>query len=586
MSYLFLVAFVAGAFSVLTPCILPVLPALVVVSEGQGRARVAGVVAGIVVSFCGVILILTAIVDALGISAGALRYFSAALLLVFALVLLVPQLAERFELASQVIVRRAPGQARGNGFVPGFLAGTTLGFVWAPCAGPILGGITSTIAREGIGTEAFIATFGYGLGMIIPLTAVSFGGRALMLRIRSAAAGGRRVNLAMGVVLLLTSALFFSGLDTRVNRFIASTLPFTSTPVASLERGGFDDNADVRRTRDCGQARRLAANRQTVEDNGYPEVGMLCDLGPAPAFADDLGPWLNTADGQPLTPADLKGKVVLVDFWTYSCINCIRTLPYLRGWHDRYAREGLVIAGVHTPEFAFERSLDNVRKATNDLDVRWPVALDNGYRTWDAFANRFWPAKYLIDRDGRLRSVHYGEGEYDRTESQIRELLGVDNATAKADARGAVTDIQARTPETYLGYARAARFAGRAAGAPEIGSGFVSGRPATYRGPAQQLGTDMWTFTGRWTVGRQRAVAGSTAKLRLRYRAKEVYLVMSPPKGGAPAAVRVRVDGAQRRSVDVTANQLYTVASDRRAGTRTLELSVPAGVAVYAFTFG
>ncbi len=586
MSYLFLVAFVAGAFSVLTPCILPVLPALVVVSEGQGRARVAGVVTGIVVSFSAVILLLTAIVDALGISAGALRYLSAGLLLVFALVLLVPALAERFEMASQVVVRRAPGQARGNGFAPGFLAGITLGFVWAPCAGPILGGITSTIAREGIGTDAFIATAGYGLGMIIPLTAVSFGGRALMLRIRRVAAGGRRVNIAMGVVLLLTSALFFSGLDTRVNRFIASTLPFTSTPVASLERGGFDDNADVRRTRDCGQAQRLAGDRATVEDNGYPEVGQLCDLGPAPTFASDLGPWLNTADGKPLTPADLKGKVVLVDFWTYSCINCIRTLPYLRGWHDRYAREGLVIVGVHTPEFAFERSLDNVRKATGDLDVRWPVALDNGYRTWDAFANRFWPAKYLIDRDGRLRSVHYGEGAYDRTESQIRELLGVDSGVAKADARGAVEDTEARTPETYLGYGRAARFAGRAEGAPDVGSGIVSGRPAVYRGPAAALGADMWTYAGQWTVGRERAVAGQSARLRLRYRAKEVYLVMSPPKSGGASTVGVRVDGRPRRSVQVTANQLYTVASDGQPGTRTLDLSVPKGVAVYAFTFG
>lgn len=197
MSYLFVIAFVAGAFSVLTPCILPVLPALVVVSDGQGRARVAGIVAGIVLSFCAVILLLTAIVDAAGISAEALRYLSATLLLLFGLVLVVPALEERFQRAAQVVVRRSPRQARGNGFVPGFLAGTTLGFVWAPCAGPILGGITSTVAREGIGTQALIATAGYGLGMILPLTAVAFGGRSLMTRIRRAAAGGRRVNLAM-----------------------------------------------------------------------------------------------------------------------------------------------------------------------------------------------------------------------------------------------------------------------------------------------------------------------------------------------------------------------------------------------------
>jgi cytochrome c biogenesis protein CcdA/thiol-disulfide isomerase/thioredoxin len=585
MSYLFLIAFVAGAFSVLTPCILPVLPALVVVSDGQGRARVVGIVSGIVLSFCAVILLLTAIVDALGISADVLRYVSATMLLLFGLVLVVPALEERFQQATQVIVRRSPRQARGNGFVPGFLAGTTLGFVWAPCAGPILGGITSTVAREGLGPEALVATAGYGLGMVIPLTAVAFGGRTLMVRIRKAAAGGRRVNVAMGVILLLTSALFFSGLDTRVNRFIANTLPFTSTPVASLERAGFDDNADVRTTRSCSEAQRLAADRKIVEANGYPEVGKLCDLGPAPAFADDLGPWLNTATGKPITPAELRGKVVLVDFWTYSCINCIRTLPYLRGWHDRYSRDGLVIVGVHTPEFAFERSLDNVRKATRDLDVRWPVALDNRYDTWNNFANRFWPSKYLIDRDGRLRAVHYGEGAYDRTEEQIRQLLGIRAGAAKADARGAVTDVSARTPETYLGFQRAARFAGRATDAPKVGSGFTVNRAATYRPPAGELGVDMWSYAGQWTVSQERAVAGREARLLLRYRAREAYLVMSPPSGRS-VSVRVTVDGRERPPVRVTANQLYTVASDERSGTRRLELSVPKGTSVYAFTFG
>lgn len=585
MGYLFVIAFVAGAFSVLTPCILPVLPALVVVSDGQGRSRVAGIVTGIVLSFCAVILLLTAIVDALGISADVLRYVSAALLLVFGLVLVVPAFEARFQQAAQVIVRRSPRQARGNGFVPGFLAGSTLGFVWAPCAGPILGGITSTVAREGLGADALIATAGYGLGMVLPLTAVALGGRSLMARIRRAAAGGRRVNLAMGVILLLTSALFFSGLDTRVNRFIAGTLPLTSTPVASLERAGFDESADAREARSCEQAERLASDRATVEGSGYPEVGKLCDLGPAPAFAEDLGPWLNTPTGQPLTPADLRGKVVLVDFWTYSCINCIRTLPYLRGWHDRYAREGLVIVGVHTPEFAFERSLDNVRKATGDLDVRWPVALDNTYDTWNSFANRFWPSKYLIDRDGRLRSVHYGEGAYDRTEQQIRELLGVDDGAARADARGAVTDVAARTPETYLGFQRAARFAGRATDAPEIGSGFTVNRAATYRPDRGELGVDTWSYAGEWTVSRERAVAGRNARLLLRYRAREVYLVMSPPGGGS-ARVDVTVDGRARKSVGVTANQLYTVASDERPGTHQLELSVPKGTSVYAFTFG
>lgn len=582
---LLVIAFIAGVFSVLTPCILPVLPALMVVSDGQGRARVIGLVAGIVVSFGVAILALTALVDALGVPADVMRYVSATLLLVFALVLLVPALDARFQMAAQSVVRLAPAQHQGNGLVPGFLAGATLGLVWAPCAGPILGGITSQIARDGIGSQALIATLGYCLGMVIPLTAVTFGGRALVGRFRRVFDDGRRVNLVMGVILLATSLLFFTGYDTKLNRVIATNLPFTSTPVASLERGGFDEDSDVRTADTCAEAEAFAKDRDTVEANGYPETKQLCDLGPAPSL-EDLGPWLNTPDGKALSPADLKGKVVLVDFWTYSCINCLRTLPYLRSWHEQYADDGLVIVGAHTPEFGFERSLGNVRTATKDLDVDWPVAQDNDYATWDRFANRFWPAKYLIDRDGTLRYVHYGEGQYDDTEDHIRDLLDVGSGAERATAEGAITKIRSATPETYLGYRRADRFVGRADGTPKVGSGFATDVVGTYRQTPDVLGLNEWSYVGPWRVEDERAVAaGPGAKLRLRYVAQDAYLVMSPPKSGT-AKVGIDVDDAARPAVTIDANQLYTVADDDGLDERTIELAVPPGVAVYAFTFG
>jgi cytochrome c biogenesis protein CcdA/thiol-disulfide isomerase/thioredoxin len=570
-----LVAFLAGAFSVLTPCILPVLPALLVVSDGQGRRRVAGVVTGVVVSFCVAILALTAIVDALGLPADVLRFVAAGLLLALALVLLVPALDERFQRAAQVVVRVAPGQHGGNGFWPGLAAGSTLGLVWAPCAGPILAGITSSIATEGIGRDAVVATIAYGLGMAIPLTAVAFGGRALATRLRRATANGRRVNVAMGVVLLATGLLFLTGFDTTLNRSIADHLPLTSTPIASIERRGFDSSDASRTVDSCADAEAIAADPQRVAADGYPETGQLCDLGPAPSL-EDLGPWLNTPDGEPLTADDLRGKVVLVDFWTYSCINCIRTLPYVRGWHERYGDDGLVVVGVHTPEFAFEHDEGNVREALGDLHVDWPVALDDDYATWNRFSNRYWPAKYLIDRDGRLRYAHYGEGEYDRTEQLVRDLLDVDPQERHASSDGAITTIEAATPETYVGYERARG----------IQDAITPDEAASYAPPAS-LAPNEWAFGGRWKVEGERAIAaGDSSTLRIRYSARAAYLVMSPPEGERSATVQVLRDGRPERTVRVDSNRLYTLVEGHGFGTHRLELRVPEGVAAYAFTFG
>ncbi len=581
---LLIIAFVAGMFSVLTPCILPVLPALLVVSDGQGKARVFGIVVGVVVSFCIAILALTAIVDALGVPPDVLRYVAAAMLLVFALILLVPRLDEKFQMAAQSVVRLAPTQHQGNGFGPGVLAGATLGLVWAPCAGPILAGINSSIAVEGLSSKAVVATVGYGLGMAIPLTAVVFGGRALVGRLRSATGNGRRINVAMGVVLLATSVLFFSGYDNTLNRTIADKLPFTSTPVASLERSGFDEGDSSRSAESCSDAEEIVANPALVDSNGYPETDELCDLGDVPSL-DELGPWLNTPGDEALDDGDYEGKVVLVDFWTYSCINCIRTLPYLRSWHEQYADDGLVIVGVHTPEFAFERDYGNVRKATDDLDVTWPVGLDNDYVTWNRFSNRYWPAKYLVDRDGKVRYVHYGEGAYDHTEDLIRELLAVDPDMERAEPDDVIERGRVATPETYVGFARADQFVGVADDAASS-AGFAPDEESVYRQSVGMLALNDWTYTGRWRVEDERGVAaGDDSTLKIRFAADEAYLVMSPPDDG-PATVEVTIDGEPRDAVTVDGNRLYTVASEGGFGQHELELRLPEGTSAYAFTFG
>jgi thiol-disulfide isomerase/thioredoxin len=296
-------------------------------------------------------------------------------------------------------------------------------------------------------------------------------------------------------------------------------------------------------------------------------------LGRAPEFTS-IDSWVNTPGDRPLTLKQLRGKVVLVDFWTYSCINCIRTLPHLRAWYAAYHKAGFEIVGVHTPEFAFEHVRGNVSQATHDLHVTWPVALDNGYKTWDAYSNEYWPAEYLVDRVGRVRRAHFGEGEYGDTEAAIRKLLAANGAAVPGARQVAdATPTTVITPETYLGYLRIdpTRYRGTALRA------HVS---ATYRfAPTLQAG--QLSYVGRWTVGDQRATADHDARLRLSFHARDVYLVL-----GGRGHVRVLVNGRRTKTVAVDGDRLYTLVSSSAPRNGLLELRLDAGVNAYAFTFG
>ena len=295
----------------------------------------------------------------------------------------------------------------------------------------------------------------------------------------------------------------------------------------------------------------------------------LKDYGSAPEV-HDVSAWINS---RPLSLPELRGKVVLVDFWTYSCINCLRTLPHVKAWYRTYAKDGLVVLGVHTPEFAFEHVPSNVRKATGDLGVHYPVALDNDYKTWNAFHNQYWPAKYLIDRRGHLRFVHFGEGEYDTTEARIRTLLG-ENAgmLPVANELSDPTPKARTTPESYLGYNRLARFSDKT---------ITPDRLATYQFPHRELQQDELSYAGRWRVNGEDIVAGPGARLRLRFTARNVHLVL-----GGRGSVRVLVDGRPVRTVRVRGSRLYTLADMRNQRNGLLELRFTPGVRGYAFTFG
>ncbi|HEV2755624.1 MAG TPA: cytochrome c biogenesis protein DipZ [Actinomycetota bacterium] len=561
--YLLAVAFVGGAASALTPCVLPILPALLAVSGSGDRRRVVGVIAGLELSFFLVGIVLAGILTTLGLPDELLQWVAAALLVAFALTMLVPALHRRFQSGIGRLVAPLAGGTRRGGFLGGVVAGAPLGLVWAPCAGPILAGITVAGATGTYDARTVTTMVAYGLGMLGPLLLIGFGGRRIGTFLRAKLGGGRRVEIGMGVVLLATAAFVATGWTNSINRFLAETVNLTSTPTAGLERDALTDGIFA-----AGAGGRIRLSRAELEASGYPELEELADYGRAPELAG-ISHWFNTEEELSLDA--LRGKVVLVDFWTYSCINCIRTFPYLREWYSKYEDDGFVILGVHTPEFAFERDPSNVGEAIDDFGIEYPVALDPDYATWDRFYNRYWPAHYLIDRDGILRSVHYGEGAYDRTENEIRHLLSLRGSVPEAE-----DDFGSpRTPETYLGYARADRFAGD----PVL----LPGESAEYEPPGD-LPVNWWTYDGTWTVGAESAEAGPGAAIELHYLASDVHVVVGPPPGGSGTMTIVDGDGEPRR-IEVDRHRLYTVRSgDHRTGLLRLELSE--GVEVYSFTFG
>jgi cytochrome c biogenesis protein CcdA/thiol-disulfide isomerase/thioredoxin len=559
---------------VLTPCVLPLLPALLVVSDGRSRRGVWGLALGIVASFAVLALLLAGLLSRLGLAGSALHWLAAGALAAAGLVLLVPPLHRSFTAVASRVASRVPVGRHGSGFSSGVLSGLPLGLVWAPCAGPILAGISLAASTQRFSAGTFVLMAGYASGMIAPLALVVVGGRKLASFLRRSLRAGAIVPPIMGIVLLGTAALIATGWLNNVNQVIAEAINLTSTPTAAIERRALEPRASEAAT----QGSELTPER--LRAFGYPENDSLEDLGPAPELSGVTG-WLNTG-AEPLTIAGLRGRVVLVDFWTYSCINCIRTLPYLRAWHDRYADDGLVVLGVHTPEFQFEKDPANVARAVDDFGIRYPVALDPDYRTWHNYYNRYWPAHYLIDREGRIRFVHYGEGAYEQSERYIQQLLAI---TAPVESEAPQENGRAHTPETYLGYRRADRYEATSAGSIRL----VRDSSATYEPPmgpggAPELPLDSWALSGEWRVEAERAVAGRGAAVYLRFGAADVHIVSGPATDMAQGTIHATGD-VSADVVTVENHSLFTIRTGEYAE-GILRLDVSAGLALYTFTFG
>ena len=525
---------------------LPILPILLAGASTGNRRRPLAIITGLVASFSLFTLAGAWLLNVLGLPQDFLRTAAIALLFLLAATLIFPKFAELVERPFYPLTRRRPG-ADANGFV----LGAGLGLVFVPCAGPVLGAITFLSATGAVGLETIAVTLAYAIGAALPMLAIAYGGQHLAGSIGALRTHANTTRQVAGVLLAVTALAITLGLDQRITTVIPN---YTGGLQTQIEKSETAQNA-LRGLRNGGAAQAALVGTDSTR---APELRGISE-------------WINTPGGRPLTLRELRGKVVLVDFWTYSCINCIRTFPQLTAWDRAYRKDGLVILGIHTPEFSFERVASNVRAATKRYGLRYPVGLDNGYKTWSAFHNEYWPAEYLIDKTGVIRHTHFGEGGYDETESFIRRLLG-ERASKKRTTVADATPTEITTPETYLGYARIERFTNRIA----------EDESAAYRFPSRPLRIDRLAYAGRWRVGLQKAVAGQDARLRLHYRASQVHIVL-----GGEGRVDVLVDGRPVRTLTVSGlPRLYTVVSQPRLGSGQLELRFTPGVAAYSFTFG
>ena len=575
MALLILFALIAGAGTALSPCVLPVLPAVLSAGVTGGRRRPLGVATGLALSFTFATVALVYVIDALGLPNDFARTLAIVVLAVFGVTLLVPPLSDRVEaLASRLV--SGPQGLRGDGFWGGLLLGASLGFVYAPCAGPILAGVITVSAAQPFTADKLLVAFAYGVGSAAVIYAILLGGRRVTDHLGPLRG---RVNYVMGTVMIAVAIVLATNTDIKFETSLAKSAPsFLVFPTKSIEESSAVQS-------DLAQLHGYKV-QQAVGESEANAGSSLPVVARAPNF-NHTQRWFNTPGGRPLSIPGLRGKVVLIDFWTYTCINCLRTLPHVEAWYRKYHRDGLVVVGVHTPEFPFEKEAGNVDEAIASNGLTYPVVQDNDYGTWNAFANQYWPAKYLIDARGRIRFVHFGEGDYGTTESAIRSLLaegGDGKLGGETRVRAQTPSPGLTTPESYLGGARADRFV----------NGPLPGAH-TYALPASQLPPDHLAYGGRWRITAESATALGGSTLKLEFGARRVFLVLGSPQG--PLSLRVLLDGhpipdrlagADVRGgvATIDAQRLYKLVNLPRVERHTLTLRFAPGISGYAFTFG
>jgi cytochrome c biogenesis protein CcdA/thiol-disulfide isomerase/thioredoxin len=582
MLTLALIGLVGGLITGISPCILPVLPVIFFSGARSARNSSAGeaesggavavatkrplaetlrpyrVIAGLVLSFSVVTLAGSALLSLLHIRQDAIRWVALVALVAIGVGLIFP----RFEQLLERPFSRIPQKqitTGGNGFG----LGLALGVLYVPCAGPVLAAIVVAGATSTVGVNTVVLTAAFAIGAALPLLVFALAGRRVAERVGAFRRRARGIRIAAGVVTILLAVALVFNLPAVLQRAIPDY-----TGSLQQKAGGSD------KLRDRLNLGGIVNDQNAQLSNCTDGANRLEDCGPAPDIKGSTA-WLNTPGGKPADLRSLRGRVVLVDFWAYSCINCQRAIPHVVGWYQAYRDAGFEVIGVHTPEYAFERVTDNVAAGAAALGIKYPVALDNGYSTWTNYRNRYWPAEYLIDAHGTVRHIKFGEGDYDGTERLIRQLL----ADAKPGAKlppvvGAPDNTPTRglTPETYFGVGKAVNFAG--------GGGYDSGSATFAYPPAQPA--DTFALSGRWSLDRQGATPdGDDAAIRLDYHAKNVYLVV----GGTGTLTLTRDGKSTTLPVDGPPTSRQVVAGDRVAP-GLLEVRPGRGLQVYSFTYG
>lgn len=600
---LIVLAYLGGVLTILSPCILPVLPFVFSRADQPFARSGLPLLAGMVLTFAAVAT-LAAVGGGWVVAANQYgRWLALIMLGLFGMTLLVPRLAEHLTRPLVALGNRLSSAANASG-QPGakssFLLGIATGLLWAPCAGPILGLVLTGAALHGASVGTTLLLLAYAAGAATSLAVALLLGSKVFAAMKRSLGAGEWIRRGLGAAMLGGVAAIALGLDTGALASVSTVatsgleqaLIHELSPAATHLAGPARDGAMMAAQAQPDSSMRMVrtAASVTTASVALPVEGQLPPLSGAVQ-------WLNSP---PLTAQDLRGKVVLLDVWTYSCINCLRTLPYVKAWAKKYRDQGLVVIGVHAPEFAFERNVANVKRAVHELGIDYPVAIDNHYAIWRALHNEYWPAEYLVDAQGRIRHHHFGEGEYAQTEHAIQQLLaeaGHRNVatglvgTPDKGVQMAPDNADLQSPETYIGYQRAERFASA--------GGQTRNLPQQYTAPARPA-LNQWGLAGTWQVGGAHATLdGATGRIVYRFHARDLNLVLGPAKDGKPVRFRVSIDGAPpgaAHGVDVdakgdgtiTEQRLYQlVRQDKTVTDRTFAIEfLDPGVQAYAFTFG
>lgn len=570
-------AFLAGIVTILSPCILPILPIVLSGSVGGSKRKPLGIIVGFVLSFTFFTLFLTKIIQLTGIPSDTLRIFAAIVLLLFGISLFTPKFQKLMEQLFTKLSAFAPKANPNAGFLGGCIIGLSIGLIWAPCVGPIMASVIALAATSTVTAQTFLITLSYAVGSGVPMFFIMYGGRSLLSKAPQLMQHTERIQKGFGIVMIILALAIFFNLDRNFETFIATTN-------YGADLTNIENNQTVK-----NQLNMLKGSKQNSQQQDTS--GLFNANSPAPDFVG-ITKWLNLAAGQnSLSIKDLKGKVVLVDFWTYTCINCIRTLPHVTAWYDKYKDQGFVVVGIHTPEFQFEHDTTNVLNAIKMDNIHYPVGQDNNYATWNNYNNEYWPAEYLIDTQGNVRRTHFGEGEYDQTEMAIQALLkeAGKKVSTKLETMPDQTPATQISPETYLGSKRMEFY-----------------YPSTTLGNGTQTFTlsnnipsNSFSYGGEWNITDENAIVGKNATLNYHFVADKVYIIFRPgstPHGGT---VKVLLDG---KPIDVSVagsdvhNGVLTVTTDRlynivdlhgKTENHTLELQFQTpGLQAFTFTFG